>query len=624
MRIYYVRVENFRNFKLLEVQTGSNIVLVGENKSGKSNFIHALRLVLDPSLSELDRQLDAQDFWDGEEPFKGRQIRIIIQLTDFADDPHPDYLPISLLSGSCLIQTEPLKIAQLTYLYSNTKRLDEPEKSDINDYESKVFGGEDQDNPINIREIRKNIPIQVIEALRDIAADNRVWRRSPLRQLVELSDLDVEQLEPYADRVKTVSDEVLQLIPLNSLDGEIKTRLKEMVGELYAVDPELGLNATTATALQEDLRLYADGQKHRTLDRTSLGLQNALYLTLLSLLIEKQEIKRTQKKERFLPIIALEEPEAHLHPHLQRLVFNDFLERARQRKQPVIISTHSPHLVSAAQIEDLILLTDSGDQGCIARSAFTFMQSLDPRAQKDLARFLDITKSEMLFSKGVIFIEGDVESLLVGEFAEILGKPLDKYGVSVCNVYGAYFMHVVLLAFQFGIPFVVLTDGDIFGKVTGLMRGVDLIADINAARFTELKQMLDAKDLDGVRNALKELGIYVNEWTFETTLIDAGLHQELKDVFVELGDELGVKVTAGAKHIDEYLANKTDGNMKKVLTSIEDARWGKGRFAHRLVTHIQNKAQSLAEKDRPAIVPVYIREGIEYIIAKVQEGRVAL
>jgi putative ATP-dependent endonuclease of OLD family len=624
MRICYVKIEGFRNFYKLEVQTGSNLILVGENKAGKSNFIHALRLVLDPSLSELDRQLEAQDFWDGEEPFKGREIKIVVQLTDFADDPHPDYLPISLLSGPCLIQAEPQKIAQLTFLYSNTKRLDEPEKSDINDYEPKVFGGNDPDKSINIREIRKNLPIQIIEALRDIATDNRVWRRSPLKQLVELSDLDINQLEPFADRVKIVSDEVLKLNPLNSLDTEIKRRLNEMIGELYTVDPELGLNAITANALQEDLRLYADGKKHRSLDRTSLGLQNALYLTLLSLLIEKQEIKRTQKEERFLPIVALEEPEAHLHPHLQRLVFNDFLERARKRKQPVIITTHSPHLVSAAKIEDVILLTDRVENGCIAKSAYSFMQSLDERSQKDLARFLDITKSEMLFSKGVIFVEGDVEALLVGEFAVTLNKPLDRYGISVCNVYGTHFIHVVTLAFQFGIPFVILTDGDIYMKVTGLMRGVDLLENIDPVTYAELKRVLDVNDLDYVKNALKKYGIFVNDWTFETTLIASGLQDELKAVFRELGEELGVEVGAGANHIDEYLANKTPENMKKILTSIEDARWGKGRFAHRLIKHIQDKAEALSEKEKPKIVPSYIREGIEYLIDKVQKGLVAL
>jgi putative ATP-dependent endonuclease of OLD family len=57
VRISRVCIENFRNFKLLDVELGQNIVLVGENKSGKSNFIEALRLVLDPSLSDSDRQL---------------------------------------------------------------------------------------------------------------------------------------------------------------------------------------------------------------------------------------------------------------------------------------------------------------------------------------------------------------------------------------------------------------------------------------------------------------------------------------------------------------------------------------------------------------------------------------
>ena len=623
MRINLVRIENFRNFKLIEVQTGSNLVLVGENKAGKSNFVHALRLILDPSLSDLDRHLEAQDFWDGEDPFKGREIKIVIQLTDFADDPHPDFLPISLLSGSCLVQAEPNKVAQLTYLYSNTKQPTEPEKSDINDYESKVYGGNDPNNPINIREIRKNIPIQFIEALRDIAADNRVWRRSPLKQLIELSDLDIKQLEPFADRVKTVSDEVLGLAPLNSLSDQIKNRLEEMIGGLYAIDPQLGLNATTAAALQEDLRLYADGEKHRVLDRTSLGLQNALYLALLSLLVEKQEIKRSLKEERFLPIVALEEPEAHLHPHLQRLVFNDFLVRVRNRKQPVIISTHSPHLVCSAEIEDLVLLKDKADNGCVARSAFSFMQRLDNRARKDLARFMDITKSEMLFSKGIIFVEGDVEALLIGEFAEILGQSLDKYGISICNVYGAQFKNVVVLASQFGIPWVVLTDGDPYVQVTGIMRCLDLVQQIVPEQYGAFKELFDAEDTVGLRNELKRLGLFINDWTFEKTLIDAGFHQELKNVFLELGNEIGVNVAAGGAHIDSYLAANSRENMEKILTAIGDARWGKGRFAHRLLTHIQNKVEALKPEEKLTVVPSYIREGIAFIIDKVQKERYA-
>ncbi|MCK4579840.1 MAG: hypothetical protein KAU10_00720, partial [Dehalococcoidia bacterium] len=102
-------------------------------------------------------------------------------------------------------------------------------------------------------------------------------------------------------------------------------------------------------------------------------------------------------------------------------------------------------------------------------------------------------------------------------------------------------------------------------------------------------------------------------------MLEAGLNDELKQVFVELGDELGVRVTAGVNHIDKYMAAKTDENMEKVLTSIADARWGKGRFAHRLIKHVQDKADSLpTQNQKNGLVPKYIQDGIQFLLAKVE------
>jgi len=617
MRICYVRIENFRNFKLCEVELGQNIVLVGENKAGKTNFLRAIGLILDPSLSDLDRQLTEHDFWDGEEPYKGREIKIVIRITDFAADPNPDYLPISLLSDKCLITTDPQPVAQLTYVFFNARNADNPQDSGPSDYEYKIFPGNDPNDSFlgKIRDLRKNMPLQIIEAIRDIESDNRVWRRSPLKQLVELSGLEPKALEPHAVKVRAVSDEVLQIKPLSTLQTDIQERLKKMVGALYYIDPQLGLTATTPDTLEESLRLYADGSQHRQLERTSLGLQNALYLALLSLLLEKQETKRALKKERFLPILALEEPEAHLHPHLQRLVFNDFLTRASNRKQPVVITTHSLHLASSANIEDLVLLKDNGDtSGCIARSAYSFIHGLNKRAKRDLERFLDFTKSEMLFSKGVILVEGDVEALLMSEFAQMLGTPLDEYGIAVCNVAGVHFLHVVTLAHKFGIPFAVITDGDKFAPHTGIQRAIDLLEIISPRKYARLKILYDKGRRDNLARHLRREGIFLNDWTLEVALLGSGLSSELKQVFTELGDEIDVKVYAGADHIDAYLAANTDENIKKLLISIADARWGKGRFAHRLVKHIQIKADTLATPaEEEAIVPEYIRAGIKYL-----------
>lgn len=626
MRISYVHIENFRNFRSCTVDLGQNVVLIGENKAGKSNFIEALRLVLDPSLSDLDRQLGAHDFWDGEEPFKGREIKITIRLTDFAGETDPDSLVLSVLNGHCIVATQPELVAQVTYWFFNAKRTGSPQLSGPEDYEFKIYPGNDPDKSFDIRALRKHIPIQVIAALRDIAGDNRVWRRSPLSRLVELSDLKVEELKPLADEVQQVSDKVMQLEPLSALQGEIKARLTEMVGTMYSLDPELGLSATTASGLEEALRLYIDGDQHRALERASLGLQNALYLALLSLLVEKQVIKRTAQKERFIPIIALEEPEAHLHPHLQRLVFNDFLVRARDRRQPVIVSTHSPHLASVANLEDLVLLKDRGVNGCQAQSATSFVSTLEARARRDLDRFLDITKSEMLFAKGVLFVEGDVELLLVSEFARIMDKPLDRHGISLCNVSGSHFGHVATLARKFGIPFVILTDGDKGCAVTGLRRGIELVRSVAGPSVSSrLDEHYKVGSFERVRRYLRLWRIFVNQWTFEASLLESGLGPILKSVFLELGDEIDVKVKAGCKWVDACISDPSDTNISGFLNAAADARWGKGRFAHRLLRYVREQSDALAsQEERTAMVPKYIQQGITCLIAAVEAERTAV
>lgn len=626
MRIHYVRIENFRNFKFCEVYLGQNIVLVGENKAGKSNFLHALRFILDPTMSDSERRLSAEDFWDGIEPFKNNQIKITIQLAGFTGDPQPDYLPLSLLTGDCIVETTPESIAQLTYVYLNAKQIDNPEQSGFDDYDFKIYAGTNENNEFkNIRKLRENIPLTLISAIRDIASDNRSWSKSPLRSLIELSNLETKQLEPFAEQVKAVSDDVVNLQPISDLQKEIKDRLNIMVGELYTINPELGLNATTPTALERDLRLFADGDKRRALDRSSLGMQNALYLTLLALFLEKQEVKKAKNKERYLPIVALEEPEAHLHPHLQRLVFNDYLDSAYKRKQPVIISTHSPHLASTAKIADLAIIRETKDNGSEVKAAYKFTSTLSEREIKDLDRFLDITKSEMLFSKGILLVEGDVEVLLISEFLKALDISFDKYGISIINVYGTKFSLIANLAFQLGIPFAILTDGDPDQKFNGIQRGLQIIEKMTDNNiFSKLVTKYEANKQDIVKRYLIQRGVFINNWTIETTLMDVGLHNELKMVFDELGEEMNKEVKAGVNHIDTYLANPSTDNMKKILNSIADSRWGKGRFAHRLVKHIAEKVATAKPEDRTQLVPDYIRESIIYLINKVKEQTVSI
>lgn len=113
MRISRIYIENFRNFKTLDLRLGEHIVIVGENKIGKSNLVHALRLVLDPSLPDSARQLRDEDFWDGlRRPLTNDdRILISVELADF--EGNEDQLAVL---GDHLVQPEPM-VARVTYVF---------------------------------------------------------------------------------------------------------------------------------------------------------------------------------------------------------------------------------------------------------------------------------------------------------------------------------------------------------------------------------------------------------------------------------------------------------------------------------------------------------------------------
>lgn len=165
MRISYVEIKNFHNFQHLKVELGQNVVLIGENRSGKSNFIEALRLPLDPSLPDQDRYLTAQDFWDGIEPFQGSEIRVTIRITDFVGDDNPEVLPLTWLSD-CLSAEVSQPTAQLTYVYFNEGNRENPEASTADDYEFRIYPGDDSSrNFAQVSGMRQNIPLQINRAL---------------------------------------------------------------------------------------------------------------------------------------------------------------------------------------------------------------------------------------------------------------------------------------------------------------------------------------------------------------------------------------------------------------------------------------------------------------------------
>lgn len=170
------------------------------------------------------------------------------------------------------------------------------------------------------------------------------------------------------------------------------------------------------------------------------------------------------------PILLIEEPEAHLHPSMQ-YKFLKFLKdnyKKYHRARQIFVTTHSTQITSAILLEEMICLhsdTPGTTSVCYPGRVFTDDDE-GIKSKKFVQRFLDATKSDMLFANKVIMVEGLAEELLLPVMANYMGFSLEDEHVAIVSVGNRYFKHFLKLfdiqESHFAIPtkVVCITDRD--------------------------------------------------------------------------------------------------------------------------------------------------------------------
>ncbi|MFI5756807.1 ATP-dependent nuclease [Streptomyces sp. NPDC051569] len=429
-------------------------VVVGENNAGKSNFIDALRLLTDPLDGRRSRWWEAEDVHPWAE--RGSELTAVYtKLTAAEAGTHLQALvpaadESGLPEGHCArytVQfTRPAADARSHRpVWSVGRQLDDPE-------------------PEARRVIRHVYLPPMRNAQQELAssAGNRL-------RLILAAELGGEEA------IKDFEQE--QAEHFKSLEGHEKIkaarkRIDDPLGLLTAgAHPQhMGLSfaeptlVSIARALRT--RMSDEGLAVEDIARSGLGYANLLYIATVLAELEAA-------RDADLTLFLVEEPEAHLHPQLQILLLDHLRDQAlrSQQAQPpadgaplgriqVVITTHSPVLAAATTVEDLVVLkrcrtlaprtkaadatpgrpegsalgagADAGSQGERAGFAFTTAAvsvAMIPFAKHEAAkldRYLDITKSAMLFGTRVILVEGLAEALLMPAFAQLVLSELPQ------------------------------------------------------------------------------------------------------------------------------------------------------------------------------------------------------
>ncbi|HEY3468871.1 MAG TPA: TOPRIM nucleotidyl transferase/hydrolase domain-containing protein [Amycolatopsis sp.] len=546
--------------------------------------------MLDPDLPDSARRLRAEDICDHAPGTlaDGVEVRIEVELTDIEGDTAAE----ATLDG-CFVSLTPL-VARLAYTYRprvDPQQVDRPLTRD--DYDFDIVGGPDGDR--DARRVRRDVSLSVLPALRDAADALSRYRGSPLQELLDAHPPAPSALEAAAKGIQEVMDELATDKQVTKVAEDLSARLAALAGPQLDVIPTLGFASSAPARLLRSIRLYVDPNRSRSVADTSTGNANVIYLGLL---LERLQTRRATDAV-VATVLAVEEPEAHVHPVLQRQLFRYLL----RSETGLVVTTHSSHVAAVTRLDAIVLLRRDETGATVA--ATTTRAGLSRVQRADLERYLDVSRAELLFCSAAILVEGQSEAYLLPALASALGFDLDAHGVIVANIGGTDFAPYRSLLGEkaLAVPHVIVTDGDPLRNgeyvLAGLKRAARLLppGDERNELIDAIATLIEYADPDvdttEEQQRLVPHGIFVGVRTLELDLVPllaaqlSAAHAELVTSSV-LRDRFDDAMAAIAE--DDFTAD----DCEEVLRRVEHV--SKGRYAQRLAAHVETAGAGIAQR----------------------------
>ena len=475
MYISKLKIQNFRCFKDVEIEFGEGLnVIIGENNCGKTTIMKALQCFFKGS-NGTNITLGIDDFNKniilGEEP---PEITFILTIQASKNEKVQDKAVVA----SWLTKLVPPWEATLTYKFflpeaDRKKYKDDirkvPQEDDqhskkwavlekhFKKYTSRIYGGNFDSKNRADQEYLDKFHCEVLDALRDVESKMFTGRNALLKQVLNFfidSDLE-EKSETERETLQAARDE--------DFTGKSSNLVTNVIGRV-SVDKIFELADKTGAAVGGSPLLSGQLDKSDVLSvlklmikketgieipivNNGMGYNNLIYISLILSKFKMLVSADLGENAKVFPMLLIEEPEAHLHPALQ-YSFLRFLKEEIDKQEisrQIFITTHSTHITAAVGLDPIICMNVNINGDVIASyPGKVFSDSpADQESKKYIARYLDATKSTMLFSKAVLFGEGLAEQLILPVLAEYNKSSLDYNHVSMVPVGALTFKHFI-------------------------------------------------------------------------------------------------------------------------------------------------------------------------------------
>lgn len=580
MHISNLKIKNFRSIENLELSFNKGLnVLIGENNSGKTAIIDLLRLIFDKGNYPHEIYWKETDFRVGStDEIKPIEFEIKFKIDNKNEKYWFNDLHIVEIDENNNMQDFLEIHGKITLINSNNSKKIKRE----------FWGGKDFENKIPW-EVWNSLNYTYLSPLRDVNRDLRPTNNNLLSKLfLNIADLkDDDYKEKMASIIKENFDNDEWIELLNEGKDKIITHLKEM----NFIDDFQDIDINFSTFEYEDivkklilqLPIDLDDETNKinyfNLYQNGLGYNNLIYAsTIFGDIIQRKELLKQDYN-----LLLIEEPEAHLHPQLESTFFRYLQKLDIHNEFQIIVSSHSPTITAKTKLDNVIVMKNINNTIYATSIKDTCLKNED---KIFLKKFLDVTKSQLFFSNGVILVEGISEALLLPIFAKMLGEKydLEKNGIEV------------------------IVTGISFQRYSGLFNSDDPNKRLNFKCAVLTDDDGDKKGLSDSRlNNLNKLSknnfkAFIGRNTFEWELFENNLNS---DIIPKIFDKVHPRIRNNLK------SNGDEFTPEILVKKLEKT---KSEFAYELAEFLEKNY-----KTTDFIIPEYIKKAIIFVVDKHDE-----